>query len=145
MSEARDLRVGRGISIPAAELHETASRSSGPGGQHVNKTSTRITLRWNVPASAALGDAARRRLLEALASRLTRDGDLVVHAGRRRSQAQNRELARARLAELVAEALAPRRPRVPTRATRASRARRAAAKQLQSERKRGRRPVRDAE
>jgi ribosome-associated protein len=139
MSEARDLPVGRGVSIPAAELHETASRSSGPGGQHVNKTSTRVTLRWNVPTSAALGDAARRRLLEALASRLTRDGDLVIHAGRRRSRTQNRELARARLAELVAEALAPRRPRVPTRATRASRARRAADKQRHSERKRGRR------
>ena len=139
MSDDRDLPVGRGVCIPAAELHETASRSSGPGGQHVNKTNTRVTLRWNVPASAALGEAARSRLLDALNSRLTRDGDLVVHAGRRRSRAQNRELARARLAELVTEALTPRRSRVPTRATRASRARRAADKQRQSERKRGRR------
>jgi ribosome-associated protein len=145
VSGDRDLPVGRGLSIPAAELHETASRSGGPGGQHVNKASTRVTLRWNVPASAALGDAARRRLLDALESRLTRDGDLVVHAGRRRSRAQNRELARERLAELVAEALAPRRPRVPTRATRASRARRTAEKQRQAERKRGRRPVERAD
>ena len=142
MSGADDLPVRRGLSIPAAELHETASRSSGPGGQHVNKASTRVTLRWNVPASAALGDAARRRLLEELRGRLTRDGDLVVHAGRRRSRARNRELARERLAELVAEALTPRRPRVPTRATAASRARRAADKQHRAERKRGRRPPR---
>jgi ribosome-associated protein len=145
VSAAGDLPVGRGLSIPAAELRETASRSGGPGGQHVNKANTRVTLRWNVPASAALDDAARRRLQGALRERLTRDGDLVVHAGRRRSRAQNRALARARLAELVAEALAPRRPRIETRATRASRARRAAAKQRQSERKRGRRRVRDAD
>ena len=74
----RDLEVNRRLVIPAAELRESASRSGGPGGQHVNKTSTRVTLRWCATRSAALSDTQRARLLRRLGARLTRGGDLVV-------------------------------------------------------------------
>jgi ribosome-associated protein len=129
---ADDLEVRRDLVIPGAELVETASRSGGPGGQHVNKASTRVTLRWSVAESAVLGEARRARLLRVLTGRLTARGQLVIHAGRHRSRARNRELARDRLAELVREALRTRRPRVPTRASRASKQR-----ALEAKRRRG--------
>ena len=90
----------------------------------MNKISTRVTLRWNVLESAVLTPAQRGRLRRRLRTRLTRNGDLVVHAGRHRSRARNRELARERLAEIVREALAGRKPRVATRPARAARERR---------------------
>jgi ribosome-associated protein len=133
-----DLPVRPGLVIPAAELVETASRAGGPGGQHVNKASTRVTLRWNAAATAALPPGRRARLLERLGTRLTRSGELLVHASRHRSRARNRELARARLAELVREALAPRRARVPTRPTHASHERALAAKRRRAALKRDR-------
>jgi ribosome-associated protein len=138
-----DLRVQSDVVIPATEIEESASRSGGPGGQHVNKTSTRVTLRWNVPSSHAVGEIRRSRLLSRLASRLTRDGDLVVHAGSRRSRSQNRELARERLAELVREALQIQRRRIATRASRSSRERKLAAKKRRSAVKQTRGRVRD--
>ncbi len=137
-----DLEVRRDLVIPAGELRETASRSSGPGGQHVNKASTRVTLRWSVAESAVLSPARRARIASRLDTRLSRAGVLIVHASRHRSRARNRTLARERLAELVREALRPRRARLPTRPTRASRERDRAARQRLSERKRARRPVR---
>jgi ribosome-associated protein len=119
-----DLEIRKSVVIPAGELVETASRAGGPGGQHVNKTSTRVTLRWNVRDSAALTAAQRARLLERLEPRLTRAGSVVVHAARFRSRARNREAARERLAEFVREALRPTRRRVPTRPGKAARERR---------------------
>jgi len=104
----------------------------------VNKVNTRVTLRWSVAASAALSSAQRARLEERLGARLTREGELVVHAGSERSRARNRERARERLAELVAGALAVRRPRRPTAPTQGSRERRLAAKHLRAVRKRER-------
>jgi ribosome-associated protein len=144
MSE-RDLPVRRGLAIPAGELRESASRAGGPGGQHVNKVSTRVTLRWNALESAALTPTQLRRLRRRLQARLTRNGELIVHARRHRSRARNRELARERLAELVREALASRKPRVATRPSRGARERTLAAKQRRSSVKRSRRPVRDEE
>ncbi len=141
----RDLEVRRDLVIPGAELHESASRSGGPGGQHVNKTSTRVTLRWNVAASGCLTSAKRARLRRGLARRLTRHADLVVHARRHRSRSRNRELARERLAELVRDALAVRRPRRPTRPTRASHERLLAAKKRRAAVKRTRERVRGDE
>jgi ribosome-associated protein len=139
------LEVRPGLRIPADEIHETASRSGGPGGQHVNKTETRVTLRWNVAESRALGEDHRRRLVTRLASRLTNRGHLVVHAQRFRSRGRNRALARERLAELVREALRPRTARVATRPSRAQRERRLDAKRRRSTTKRGRvRPREDA-
>lgn len=134
------LRVRRGLVIPASELEESASRSGGPGGQHVNKTSTRVTLRWNVESSRVLSERQLRRLRARLTNRLTLGGDLVVHAGRARSRARNRERAREQLVELVCDALATRRPRVATRPSGASRKRRLEGKRRRSQLKRGRKP-----
>lgn len=106
----------------------------------MNKASTRVSLRWSVARSAALSPSQRARILERLASRLTRDGELVVHASDERSRARNRALARERLAALVRSALRVRRPRRPTRPTAGSRERRLAAKQRRSRLKRTRRP-----
>ena len=138
-----EVRVGlpNSLVIPGAELEELASRSSGPGGQHVNKVSSRVTLRWNALASGAVTEEQLERIQAALASRLTRRGLLVVHAQRHRSRSRNRELARERLAELVAGALATRRPRRQTRPSRASGMRARAAKQQHSALKRTRQPV----
>jgi ribosome-associated protein len=132
------LEVRSDLWIPDVELDEQASRASGPGGQKVNKTSSRVTLRWNVATSAALSEPQRGRLLERLGTRLTREGDLVLHAQRSRSQARNREHARARLVELVRGALLERAPRRPTAPTRGSRDRAQAAKRRHSESKRAR-------
>jgi ribosome-associated protein len=134
-----DLGVRRDLVIPARELLETASRASGPGGQHVNKTSTRVTLRWNVRDSEALSPTQRARLLQRLAARLTREGELVMHAAESRSQSQNRTAARARLAECVRQALRRPRPRVPTRPGRGAVERRISEKKRQSTRKQQRR------
>ena len=135
-----DLEVGPGCVIPAAELTERASRAGGPGGQHVNKTASRVSLRWNVRRTQAVDETRRLWLLERLAARLTRDGDLIVHAQGDRSQYRNRILARERLAELVAEALRLPRQRRPTRPTRGSRERRLVSKRKRADVKKGRRP-----
>ena len=137
-----DLVVRPDLVIPASELQERASRSSGPGGQHVNKTNTRVSLRWNVAESSALSAARRRRLLDRLAGRITRGGDLVVHVGRFRLRSRNRELARKRLVELVRGALAVRRRRVPTAPTAGSRQRALAAKKRRASLKRSRARIR---
>lgn len=141
----RPLDVRPDLRIPEDELHESASRSSGPGGQHVNKTETRVTLRWSVRDSRALREDQRARLLSQLAGRLTQRGHLVVHAQRTRSRARNRELARERLAELVRDALHAPAERVATRPSRAQRARRLDVKRRRSAVKRTRcRPREDA-
>jgi ribosome-associated protein len=124
MNVRGDLEVRRDLLISRDELEESVSRAGGPGGQHVNKTSTRVTLRWNVPGSRSLTDRQRQRLLAELAPRLTRDGDLVVHADGYRSQARNRELARERVASIVRAALVERAPRRPTAPSKRARARR---------------------
>ena len=134
-----DLRVSRGLVIPAAELHASASRSSGPGGQHVNKASTRVTLRWNIETSEALSDRQRARLLSRLGQRLTRGGDLVLHAGRARSRARNLESARERLVEIVSDGLASARRRIATRPSASARERQAQRKRQRSAIKRQRR------
>jgi ribosome-associated protein len=138
-----DLVVSPALVIPLAELEVRATRAAGPGGQHVNTSSTRIELVWDVAASPAVGEEVRARLLERLASRLDTSGRLRVVAGARRSQLQNREAALARLAELVAAALVVPKRRRPTKPTRASKERRLTEKRLRGERKRQRRPGRD--
>jgi ribosome-associated protein len=127
-----DLRVRRGLVIPAGELRASASRSSGPGGQHVNKSSTRVTLRWNIEASEVLSDRQRTRLRARLDHRLTRGGELVLHAGRARSRARNLERARERLVEIVSEGLATARPRIATKASAGARKRQAQQKRHRS-------------
>ncbi|MDT4945100.1 MAG: ribosome-associated protein [Pseudonocardiales bacterium] len=121
-----------GLVIPDAELLERFSRSSGPGGQSVNTTDSRVELRWDVAASGALSDTQRTRLMERLGSRLD-DGALTIAASEHRSQLQNRTAARARLAMLLTDALAP--PPPARRATRPSRA--AKQRRVDAKRRRG--------
>ena len=145
MADDGDILVRRGVVIPAAEIEETASRSSGPGGQNVNKSNTRVTLRWRLRDSVALEPAARRRIEQRLGARVTNAGELIVHAQSQRSRERNRALARERLAELVRDALRTRAPRVPTRAGAGVRARGREDKRRHSATKRTRRPVRGDE
>src|SRR5690606_10247028 len=113
--------------------------SRGPGGQHVNRTESKVVLRFDVRGSQALGDVRRARVLERLAPRLTKSGELVLHASRFRERPRNLEDARERLADLLREALKVAPPRRETRPTRASRERRLGAKKQQGEKKRQRR------
>ncbi len=140
---SEDLRISAGLVIPATELGETASRSSGPGGQHVNKTSTRVTLRWNVQASPLLTAAQRGRLVRRLGPRITRAGNLIVHCGASRSRAKNRETARERLAALVRDGLRTTRRRVPTRPGKGAREQRLRVKKQRSTTKQQRGRVHD--
>ena len=126
------IEIYEGLVIPDEEIGESASRASGPGGQHVNKTNTRVTLRWSVRHSCALSEDQRELLLEVLGGRLTGAGELIVSAERTRSQSRNREDGRHRIAEIVAEALEVPAPRVPTRASRSSRERNRADKSRRS-------------
>lgn len=134
-----DLRVNGWLLIPGSELHERFSRSSGPGGQSVNTADSRVELSFDVGRSPALPDWARARAVERLAGRLA-GGVLTVAASEQRSQLANRQAARARLAALLRDAVAPpQRPRIPTRPTRASVERRLEAKRRQAKLKRTRR------
>ncbi len=134
---AGPLRVTRSAVIPARELKWRFSRSSGPGGQSVNTADSRVELSFDVARSTALGPVQRARVLDRLAGRLV-DGVITVAASEQRSQLQNREAARDRLAATLAKALAPPPPRRrPTKASRgaverrlADKKRRAKVKQL---------------
>jgi ribosome-associated protein len=136
------LEIRVGLVIPAGELTLTGSRSSGPGGQHVNKSNTRVSLRWSISESRALDEQTRSRLLARLGSRLTRRGELVVHSDRERSRQRNLDAARRRMAGLVEEALRQRTSRRATRPTRGSEQRRLDAKRRQATTKKERAPVR---
>jgi len=134
-----DLRVNGWLLIPGSELRERFSRSSGPGGQSVNTADSRVELSFDVQRSSALPEWARARAAERLAGRLV-GGVLTVAASEQRSQLANRQGARARLAALLRDAVAPpQRPRVPTRPSRGANERRLEAKRNRSVIKRARR------
>jgi ribosome-associated protein len=132
------LAVNDSLSIPRNELDVRVSRSSGAGGQHVNKTSSRVEIFWNIPGSRALTDEQRARLLDKLSSRLTTEGSIRVVASDMRSQSRNRDLAEERLTELVRRSLMVPRKRKPTRPTRAAKEARLESKKLHSNKKRDR-------
>jgi ribosome-associated protein len=135
---AEDLRVTPWLVIPAGELSERFSRSSGPGGQSVNTADSRVELSFDVANSAVLPDWARHRAMDRLAGRLAH-GVLTVASSGERSQLMNRQEARARLAALLREAVAPPpRARVATKPSRAARERRLEDKRRRSQTKRGR-------
>jgi len=134
-----DLRVNSWLVIPAAELRERFSRSSGPGGQSVNTTDSRVELSFDVARSPSLPQREKTRALTRLDARLV-DGVVTVAAETERSQLMNRDAARVRLAALLREAVAPPPPpRDPTRPTRGARERRLADKRRRAQTKRDRR------
>lgn len=144
MSRAPDadedaLAITPQVRIPWHEIGLTAITGSGPGGQHVNRSATRIALVWNVRTSQALRDEQRARVEQQLASRLDTDGQLRLVAGEYRSQQQNRRAALERLQRLVARALVVPQVRKATRPTRASVQERLTTKRKRAETKRGRR------
>jgi ribosome-associated protein len=140
MADDNALRISAALTIPRTELTFKASRSSGPGGQHVNTSSSRIEVAWDIAASPTLNEAQRARLLSQLASRLDSSGKLRLVAQDERSQLRNREAVVARLVDIVARGLIVRKARRRTRPTAASREARLAAKRKHSARKRDRRP-----
>nr|WP_276547011.1 alternative ribosome rescue aminoacyl-tRNA hydrolase ArfB [Dermacoccus abyssi] len=128
----------RGLRVPAAELQEQFSHASGPGGQGVNTTDSRVQLSLDLTTTSALDDTQRARVLAALDARLAA-GVLTVTAAEHRSQRRNRTAARERLAALLREAVAPPVPRRPTKPTRGSKRRRFEAKKQRSATKQQRR------
>lgn len=121
------------------ELHFSASRSSGPGGQNVNKVSTRMEVRFHVASSALLSDAEKELVAEKLASRINLAGELVLVSQTKRSQLQNKEKVIEKFYMLLTRALTPRKKRTPTKPSRASKEERLEAKRQQSEKKERRR------
>ena len=110
-----DLFIKNGITIPEHELEITTSRSGGAGGQHVNRTDTRITVRWNIKASTALTEEQKNHALENLQARVTSEGDIIVHNSESRSQLQNKKNALNNLAALIRNALYVTKKRIATK------------------------------
>ena len=132
------IQVTPTIVIPEAEITERFVRASGPGGQNVNKVSTAVELRFDPSQSSAISSDVRNRLRVLAGSRMTADGVLVIDARRHRTQAQNREDARERLADLIRQALVKPRRRRKTRPGKAAVERRIETKKRRSDTKRGR-------
>src|SRR3990167_2408922 len=118
MTATRDIVVSPRLTIPASELGIAFARSGGPGGQNVNKVSSKVELRWNPAASSAIADSDRVWLLERLAHKLTSEGDLI--ARQRRRQAKNRDDASSKLSLIVRAALDRPKARRPTKPSRSA-------------------------
>lgn len=139
MDDPSSLVITPELTLPLGELEYRASRSGGPGGQHVNTSSTRIEVWWDVAGSPSLDDAQRARLLAALASRLDGAGRLRLVSSGSRSQLRNKEEVTERLREVVARALVVPKRRKPTKPSRAAKAARLEAKRRRAATKRERR------
>ena len=122
------MRITPAIDIDESELEERFVRSSGPGGQNVNKVSTAVELRFNLAANTSIPDHARAKLKRLAGRRLTLDGVIIIQADRFRSQEQNRSDARERLNDLIAEALIVQKKRIKTKPSRSVKERRVDAK-----------------
>ena len=138
MAERPYLNVTPSLAIPRAELQYRATRAGGPGGQHVNTSSTRIELLWDLSQSQAISEEQRGRIREKLAARLDAEGMVRVVASDRRSQQQNRQAADERLVALVRHALHVPKKRRPTKPPKAAKERRLSEKRRRSEKKRDR-------
>lgn len=138
MDEENVVVINEQLQIPLAELRFRFSGSSGPGGQHVNKTATKATLLFNVRHSPSLTEAQRQRILEKLANRIDKEGVLRVEVQTFRSQRRNRDTAVTKFRLLLARALKTPKKRKKTRPSQAAKEKRLAAKKKQSEKKRRR-------
>jgi ribosome-associated protein len=139
------IRVTRSIEIDESEVHETFVRSSGPGGQNVNKVATAVQLRFDVARSPSLPEDVRERLIRLAGKRMTEDGVLVIDARRHRTQLRNREDALERLVGLIRKAAVRPPKRRPTKPSRAAKEKRLDRKRQRAETKRRRRRVRPAD
>lgn len=136
---SNDIFVQQGIIIPEYELEVNTSRSGGAGGQHVNKTETRVTIRWNVKQTHALDEQQKVRVLQNLAHKLTADGDLIVHNSSSRSQQQNKENALSQLAQEIRKALYVPKKRMKTKVSKSTKEARLESKKRHSNVKKMRR------
>ena len=128
------IRLSEDLVIPEWELQERFVRASGAGGQHVNKVSTSVQLRWNLKASS-LPQGIKTRLSKSLSEKLTKDGDLIIEASTSRSQLQNRETARKRLKVILQTSLRRRKKRISTKPSAGAVHRRIRAKKRHGEKK----------
>lgn len=135
-----DIPIDAHTTIPASEVSVEFVRSSGPGGQHVNKTSTQAQIRWRPDATRCLNDVQKTRIRSKLASRLTLAGELLIACDKHRSRERNLTECLDRLSEMIRSALTVPKRRRPTRPTRGSQERRMDAKRRRSQTKRLRRP-----
>lgn len=133
-----DLRVTSRITIPAKDLDVRVARSSGPGGQGVNTTDSKVELRFDLDGTDCLTDHQKDMVRRELGNRLTADGVLILQSNEHRSQHRNREAARERMRRMVAEALVPPRPRRKTKPSRGAKRRRLEAKKQRGELKKQR-------
>lgn len=136
-----DLQITSRIVIPDEELAFSFARSSGPGGQNVNKVNSKATLRWNVTASAALPDDVRSRFLKLYASRLTNDGEILITSQESRDQPKNIAICLEKLRGMIQQVLVAPKKRRPTKPTKGSKQRRLNEKKQRSEVKAGRRNI----
>ncbi len=139
-----DLYVNSRLTISAEEIMITAARSSGPGGQNVNKVNSKVTLRWSPARCQSIDPAWRRRLETRYGGRINREGELVLHSEKFRDQSRNRADVRQKLVDLLLDCQSAPKKRIATRPSRASQRRRLDQKRRQSQKKQSRRkPSRD--
>jgi ribosome-associated protein len=139
VTATRDIVVSPRLTIPAGEVGIAFARSGGPGGQNVNKVSSKVELRWSPASSSALAESDRSWLLERLANKLTIEGELIVTSTLTRDQGKNRDDASSKLALIVRAALDRPKARRPTKPTRSSKRRRVEGKRHRAEIKKNRR------